>query len=93
MPTTSPPPGSNDQGDADALKTSSRYFRKTMFRTFAAILAFHIAIPLVLTDLLDPWRTFARTPVSAVSASVARFSASTTASWYSSSPRSAVRRS
>lgn len=59
-----------DQGDADALKTSSRYFRKTMFRTFAAILAFHIAIPLVLTDLLDPWRTFARTPVSAVLCSV-----------------------
>lgn len=51
-----------DQGEADALRTSNRYFRRAIARTLLAMAAFHVILPLVVTDLLDPWRTFTSTP-------------------------------
>lgn len=55
-----------DRGDADALKTSSRYFRRRPFKILGVVLLFHLALPLVLTDALDPWRTYWRTPLGAL---------------------------
>lgn len=54
--------GPYDRGEADALKTSARYVRRRLFATAGTVALFHLIIPLVLTDLLDPWRSYQRTP-------------------------------
>lgn len=55
-----------DRGEADALRTSGRYLRRSIFRTLFAILALQLAVPLILTDVLDPWRTYSATPLAAL---------------------------
>ncbi|MBX3041717.1 MAG: hypothetical protein KF789_13510 [Bdellovibrionaceae bacterium] len=55
-----------DEGQAEVLKTSTRYAGKRPLRLSAYILAFVIVIPLVVTSLTDPWRSYASDPISAL---------------------------
>jgi len=55
-----------ENGSRDALKTSSQYFRRRIISTTALVIVFELVIPLILTEILDPWRSFEKTPVSAL---------------------------
>lgn len=59
-----------DEGRADALKTSARYFGRRPFKIVGIVLAFHLIAPLLLTDVMDPWRTYWKTPLAAFGCNV-----------------------
>ncbi|HRO68714.1 MAG TPA: hypothetical protein PL182_14165, partial [Pseudobdellovibrionaceae bacterium] len=56
---------SYDEGKTEVLKTSTRYAHKHPFRLAAYVLIFTLTIPLIVTSLTDPWRSYAGDPVSA----------------------------
>lgn len=54
-----------DQGRLDALKTSTRFTHKAIFSVLGWILLFYIAIPLMLSQVLDSSRLYSNTPLQA----------------------------
>lgn len=55
-----------DEGRADALRTSTAYVNRRWFRLSLLMLVFQLLLPLTLTQLLDPWKSFYETPHTAV---------------------------
>lgn len=53
------------EGRAEALKTSTRYAGKRPFRLAAYVLFFVLLIPVFVTSLTDPWRSYAGGPLGA----------------------------
>ncbi|MFM6930592.1 MAG: hypothetical protein ACKOX6_19165 [Bdellovibrio sp.] len=55
-----------DQGQIDALKSSSYVFRRHWLKIFAILFLFHLFIPLVITSLFDSYRLLWKTPVASL---------------------------
>lgn len=51
------------KGREDALKASSRVFRKNVFKVLGVLIVFHLFIPLVLMSVFDAYRLIWKTPV------------------------------
>ncbi len=60
-----------ENGTQDALEASRRYFKKRSFKISILVFVFQMVLPLILTEVLDPWRTFEKTPLAALLCTVA----------------------
>lgn len=59
-----------EEGRADALKTSTSYVNRRWIRLSGLVFVFQVIVPLALTQVLDPWRSYVETPFAAVATSV-----------------------
>lgn len=54
------------RGQADALQTSTQYMKRHPFQILLFTLIFSLLVPLTLTGLTDPWRSYQSTPLLAL---------------------------
>lgn len=55
-----------DEGRADALRTSTAYVNRRWLSLGLLMIVFQVVLPLLLTQLLDPWKSFYETPHTAL---------------------------